>query len=161
MGVEFFDIPAVPGRRGSGHQRDRLAAELHGEVVERALEPVEYLVDLGPGDDQRRREPDAVEHHRAADQPVALRDLHELRAGLPGGVEVPPRLLVLDELDGADQAYATHLSDQRVVLEPPAELGLEMRAHLAHVADDVDLVILSRQSRNQTRTTMAGPLEAR
>ena len=62
------------------HGGDALAPELHGQLVQRAAEAVEHLVDLLLGDDEGRREGHGVAGQGAQDEAVLLAELGEPRA---------------------------------------------------------------------------------
>src|SRR3546814_8457205 len=73
--------------------RQLLLLDHRGGVVERLAEALQHLVDLRAGDDQRRRESEAVAH-AASDQAVLLRPVLAEAADAVLRVEGFPRRLV-------------------------------------------------------------------
>src|SRR5689334_6248547 len=102
-------------------------------VVESPGEPAKQLVDLRHGNDERRRERNAVSDD-AHDDAVLPRGALEDGAQLLLGAEGPPGLLVLDDLEASDKADGVCVADDRMVGEA-AEGGKETRAHVPDVAD--------------------------
>ena len=81
----------------------------------------------------------------------------------PGGegqVEALLRLLVLDDLDRADETHSGRIADDRMIAECGEPL-LRVPADLAHVGADVHLVVdLQRLQRDRGRDRMTGVGEA-
>ena len=93
--------------------------------------------------------------------PCSSHQLDQPRADLGAGIEVLVRRLVGHQLDRGDQADAAHLAHQLVAGEAAAQLGLHVRADLADMRADVDLVVdLQRLDRHRRRHRMAGVGEA-
>ena len=104
--------PTRPPRPGDGiddqpeppHPR-RPRSELRGDVVGRAPRDRDHLVELGLGDDERRREGDRVRHRqRARDQPELEAARVDARADLERGVEPRRRILAATNSTRGDQA---------------------------------------------------------
>ena len=94
-------------------------------------------------------------------RPFSMQWSRQIVPTLPGSSKWSRARLVLDQLDGADQAHRSRLADQRVVLQRLQRLG-QMRAgfvaHLFHqplAADDLDILQRHRAGRR-----MAGIGEA-
>jgi len=78
---------------------------------------------------------------------VRLRALAHIRGGAERGIEILSRRLVLDQLQGADQALAAGLADQLLLAqfpEPPLEARRDLRDMSENIAFLVDLESFER-----------------
>ena len=110
--------------------------------LERRLEAVEQVVDLAIVDDERRADADGVARQGPDDEAVLLGVRRDGGGRLGGRRVLRPGALVLDDLNGADEADAARLADEVLVGQPLQPL-LEVGHHAAHVAQRV---VLRRRS---------------
>src|ERR1700679_3246311 len=105
-------------------------AEIPRRAVDRVLRLGDQLLDLVVGDGERWRADHRVAHG-AHDEAAAEAIVAAMRADIARLGEEAALGLLGHELDGAEQAAAAHLADERMALEGLAHAALEMRPHLA------------------------------